>query len=201
MKANFQSALLAQKQDAFLRQHPEAELPDNFFQEVLTDQIGRGYLNRLGDAKNWELEDAGAAEIYGWLKFERLPIKPGREDDNSLLENWQSTLSACHSMHLKLAFVLIRKRGRVELYLGATSDDGDSAAAVEKLRQAIMIHMPGAQLDKLSQSNDEPDQTLGDFKHFGIVTGIPSLRGEKSGVSLQTLDKLARGIQIADDDG
>lgn len=200
MSNAFESELSARKDESLAIQHPENELPDNFFINLMDDQIGRGYLNRLPEASQWQLEQAGMAPQYGWLKFERLPIKPGRAEENSLLDNWQSVLSACHSMNLQLAFVMIRKWGKIELYLGATSINGNFDAAAEKFREAMMIHMPGAELVKLDRSNNEPKETLDNFDHFGVVTGIPSLRNDRSGISLQTLDKLARGIRIGSDD-
>ena len=200
MSNAFERNLLTSKEESRAIQHPENELPDNFFMNLMDDQIGRGYLSRLPKASEWQPEQAGMAPQYGWLKFERLPIKPGREDENTLLDNWQSVLSSCHSMNLQLAFVMIRKGGRIELYLGATSTDGNFSAAAEKFREAMMIHMPGAELSKLDRSDNEPKETLDNFNRFGVVTGIPSLRNDRSGISLQTLDKLARGIRIGKDD-
>lgn len=200
MSNAFESNLLTSKEESRAIQHPENELPDNFFMNLMDDQIGRGYLSRLPKASEWQPEQASMAPQYGWLKFERLPIKPGRAEENTLLDNWQSVLSACHSMNLQLAFVMIRKWGKIELYLGATSTDGNFSASAEKFREAMMIHMPGAELSKLDRSNNEPKETLNNFDHFGVVTGIPSLRNDRSGISLQTLDKLARGIRIGNDD-
>ena len=185
MSNAFESNLLTSKEESRAIQHPENELPDNFFMNLMDDQIGRGYLSRLPKASEWQ---------------PRLPIKPGRAEENTLLDNWQSVLSACHSMNLQLAFVMIRKWGKIELYLGATSINGNFDAAAEKFREAMMIHMPGAELSKLDRSNNEPKETLNNFDHFGVVTGIPSLRNDRSGISLQTLDKLARGIRIGNDD-
>lgn len=200
MANDFQNGLLSKQQETNALQHPENELPDNFFVNLTEDQVGRGYLNRMVDTSKWQFEQASIADRYGWVKFERLPIKPGREEENTLLENWQCVLSACHSMNLRLAFVMIRKYGRIELYLGATSADGEFETAAEKLREAVKIHMPGAELDNLDHSNKEPKETLRHLEYFGVVTGIPSLRHDRSGISLQTLDKLARGIHIDRDD-
>lgn len=200
MSNDFQNRLLTSREESLAIQHPENELPDNFFMNLMDDQIGRGYLSRLPKASEWQPEQAGMAPQYGWLKFERLPIKPGREEENTLLDNWQSVLSACHSMNLQLAFVMIRNLGKIELYLGATGIDGNFYAAAEKFREAMMIHMPGAELAMLDRSDNTPKETLNEFDHFGVITGIPSLRSDRSGISLQTLDKLARGIRIGYDD-
>ena len=200
MSNTFESNLLMSKEKSLAIQHPENELPENFFMNLLDDQIGRGYLSRLPKASDWQLERAGMAPQYGWLKFERLPIKPGREEENTLLDNWQSVLSACHSMNLQLAFVIIRKGSQIELYLGATSIDGEFNFAAEKFRESVMIHMPGAELSKLDRISNAPKETLKEFNKFGVVTGIPSLRNDRSGISLQSLDKLARGIRIGNDD-
>ena len=195
MKLTFRSKLMQAQEEAYQRQHPEAELPESFFRDLMDDQLGRGYLNRLPGAEQWKLEDAGLQGHYGWLRFHRLPIRPGKEEENTLLESWQSVLSACHTMKLSVAFVLLRRGGKTELYLGARAPEGKTEEAREQLGQCMAIHMPGAEL----QPPDERaflEETLENYTHSGIVTGIPSLRSERSGVTLQTLDKLARGIRI-----
>lgn len=178
------------------RQHPEQELPANFFRDLMDDQLGRGYLNHLPPVESWEMEAPGVAGEYGWLRFARLPIQPGREEENTLLESWQSVLSACHSMNHQIAFVLLRFGGHAEVFLGCRARDGQVGRAADQLRQCMAIHMPGAEFNRPSY-DEQPDTILRRyFNHSGVVTGIPSLRNERSGVTLQTLDKLARGIHM-----
>ena len=195
MKFGFNSKLMKSREEAYKKQHPEVELPDSFFRDLMDDQLGRGYLNSMPPAKEWEVSVPGLAGDFKWLRFNRLPIQPGKEEENTLLESWQSVLSACHTMNLRVAFVLVRRKGSTEIYLGAGSRDGKSSTAAEQLRQCMAIHMPGAELQEPSREGFMED-LLENYTRSGVVTGIPSLRSENSGVTLQTLDKLARGIHI-----
>lgn len=195
MKVLFNNKLLKEKQETYERQHPEEELPDSFFKDLMDDQLGRGYLNSMPPASEWAMESAGLRGNYGWLRFNRLPIRPGKEEENTLLESWQSVLSACHTMKLRIAFVLLRRKGHTEIYLGACAPDGKIDKAAEQLGQCMAIHMPGAEL-QAPKNRGVLEETLENFTKSGVVTGIPSLRGERSGVTLQTLDKVARGIRI-----
>lgn len=216
MKINFKNKILqrtfknemSQKQQQVNAQmYPEADLPENFFKQLMDDQLSKGYLNNLDDAKNWEYDGCGLKNMFGWLKFKRLPIRPGKEEENTILESWQSVLSACHTMNLSLAFVLLRQEGFSEIYLGARENNGKPETARQKLLQCLSIHMPGSELEDpnieiprdtgRSVSDIEiMEHTFRSLEHTGIVTGIPSLRTENSGVSLQTLDKIAKGINI-----
>ena len=195
MRFGFKSDLMKNREEAYKRQHPEAQLPDSFFRDLMDDQLSRGFLNEMPDAGKWAVCNPGLTGDFKWLRFNRLPIQPGKEEENTLLENWQSVLSACHTMQLRIAFVLVRRKGSTEIYLGAGSRDGKSTVATEQLRQCMAIHMPGAELQEPSREGFVED-LLENYNRSGIVTGIPSLRGENSGVTLQTLDKLARGIHI-----
>lgn len=195
MLFGFNSELMKNREEAYKRQHPEAELPDSFFRDLMDDQLSRGYLNSMPGAKNWAVGEPGLAGDFNWLRFNRLPIQPGKEEENTLLESWQSVLSACHTMQLRVAFVLVRRKGSTEIYLGAGSRDGNSDTAAEQLRQCMAIHMPGAELQE-PKREDYIKDLLENYTRSGVVTGIPSLRSEHSGVTLQTLDKLARGIHM-----
>lgn len=203
MKVNFKNKILQSKfknvmsqneQDAKARMHPEAELPENFFKTLMDDQLSKGYLNNLGDAENWKYDGCGLKKDFGWLKFRRLPIRPGKEEENTLLESWQSALSACHTMNLGLALVLLRRKGVSEIYLGARAKNGNTERAKQQLLQCLSIHMPGSELE--IPDTEIMEDEIDNLEHAGIVTGIPSLRTESSGVTLQTLDKIAKGINI-----
>lgn len=195
MKIKFKNEMLKKEQEAFNKMHPEAELPDSFFRNLMDDQLGKGYLNNFGDPDTWKYDDCGVKNEYGWLKFKRLPVTPGKEEENTLLESWQSVLSACHTMEISVAFVLLRKNQNASIYLGAKSKDGKTEKARQQLLQCLSIHMPGSELDLLRGEFAAPD--IVNYTHTGVVTGIPSLRSENSGVTLQTLDKLAKGINIS----
>ena len=50
MKFGFSSKLMKKREEAYKKQHPEAELPDSFFRDLMDDQLGRGYLNSMPPA-------------------------------------------------------------------------------------------------------------------------------------------------------
>lgn len=195
MKLTFKSKKLAAQQEAYLRQHPEDQLEENFFRTLMDQQLSRGFLNGLPPAQDWELGQSGLSGQFGWLRFTRLPIQPGKEEDNTLLESWQSVLSACHTMGLRVAFVLLRRQGHTQVYLGACQSGGTTHRAVQQLRQCVSIHMPGAELQP-PKATGVLEEILENFESSGVVTGIPSLRRDNAGVSLQTMDKLSRGVRI-----
>ena len=109
MLFGFSSDLMKSKEEAYKRQHPEAQLPDSFFRDLMDDQLGRGFLNGMPDAREWAVCYPGLTGDFKWLRFNRLPIQPGKEEENTLLESWQSVLSACHTMNLRVALVLVRR--------------------------------------------------------------------------------------------
>lgn len=94
MKLSFKSKKLAAQQEAYLRQHPEDQLEENFFRTLMDQQLSRGFLNEMPPAEVWEMEKPGLRGQFDWLRFTRLPIQPGKEEENTLLESWQSALSA-----------------------------------------------------------------------------------------------------------
>ena len=56
MKLNFQSKLLTEKQSEMLARHKQG-LPDSFFKDLMNDQLGRDYLNRLSSADKWHFSE------------------------------------------------------------------------------------------------------------------------------------------------
>lgn len=195
MKLSFKSKKLAAQQEAYLRQHPEDQLEENLFRTLMDKQLSRGFLNEMPPAEEWEMERSGLSGQFDWLRFTRLPIQPGKEEENTLLESWQSVLSACHTMGMQVAFVLLRRHGHTEVYLGACSSGGTARRAAQQLRQCVAIHMPGAELQP-PRTTGALEGILENFESSGVVTGIPSLRRDNAGVSLQTMDKLSRGVRI-----
>ena len=152
MLFGFKSNLMKNREEVYKKQHPEAQLPDSFLRDLMDDQLGRGYLNSMPPASTWEVKDPSLAADFQWLRFARLPIQPGKEEEKTLLESWQSVLSACHTMNMRVAFVLVRRKGRTEIYLGACKRDSSGGLAAEQLRQCMAIHMPGAQLQEPSNN-------------------------------------------------
>ncbi|MBQ3078585.1 MAG: ATP-binding protein [Clostridia bacterium] len=182
------------------KKHPEAALPADCFSVLMDDQLSRGFLNRMDAPDEWKIEPSASRQSFGWLKFVRLPVGPDGNDDGKLMENWQSVLSACHTLGIRLAFILIRAKGKTGVYVGACYPDGRIQSAANVLKQSMTIHMPGAELAK-ADDWDSPDFLLSKLSDAsGVVTGIPSLRESREGSLLQTLDKLAKGISVQGND-
>lgn len=176
-------------------QHPETALSDNWIQTLMEDQLARGYLNRMEPAENWNMPESEFSQRFGWQKFIRLPIRPDESDDGQLMECWQSVLSALHTLDTKIAFVLLRARGKTNVYVGACARNGKTDYAAKVLKQSLTIHMPGAELEE-PDGWETPEFLLSKLSEAsGVVTGIPSLRGANA-FRLQTLSKLSRGISV-----
>ncbi|MBQ3170263.1 MAG: hypothetical protein IJB99_10940, partial [Clostridia bacterium] len=191
--------LIAEKETALENargaQHPETALSDNWIQTLMEDQLARGYLNRMEPAANWNMPENEFSQRFGWQKFIRLPIRPDESDDGQLMECWKSVLSALHTLDTKIAFVLLRAKGKTHVYVGACARNGKTDYAAKVLRQSLTIHMPGAELDE-PDGWETPEFLLSKLSEAsGVVTGIPSLRGANA-FRLQTLSKLSRGISV-----
>lgn len=178
-----------------LQNGQETALPPSFFRILMDDQLGRGYLNRIRPS-DWNPEDGISDERipdYKWLHISCLADSEGRNAD-VISENWRSVLSTCHAIGMRVAFVLLRTAGKTELYLGAASSCG-SYDARNQLHNNISSHMPEMELKTVhdEECKNRLMGPLGNMNYGGIITGIPSLRGEP-GNATQTLDKLAQGI-------
>ena len=170
----------------------ETQIDGNWLPYLMDMQLSRNYLNAVQDPAGWKLSNAGPNAPFGWLQIERLPVNP--DEAQELLYAWQSVLSACHTLNMRVAYVLRRVNGRTRLYLGALSPDGNKATACGALRQCVSIHMPGAVLNqqRAGFSMAEALEDVGTCS--GVITGLPSLHMEDGRSVTQTLDKLARGI-------
>ena len=178
----------------------QVEVPETFFQSLLSDFLERDYLNY--SAHQSFLTKGLPKRSVQWLQIARLPIHPNEHADYNLLSHWQGVLSSLHAWNYRLIFMLQRFNGQTKLYLGAVSFDQGltNEDAIEQVREAAFGSMPGMEMRILDASKgdvyDEIAVPLNEMDHVGAVTGIPSFADENDKKALeQTLDQLAFGIR------
>ncbi len=173
-------------------------VPDNLYRELLDCSLERSYLDHVHERKKFpEVEEADTKVT--WLQMTRLPIHPENIDSFDLFSRWQGVLSSLHAWGYRLLFLLQRKNGQTNLYLGTISSKREftSNDAIEQFKQATSGSMPGVELAPVDDAEafTEINMTLHQYKSMGAITGLPSFfDGQVPGV-LQTLDSLAFGIK------
>lgn len=180
----------------------EISVPNNFYQQLLDYFLERGYLNTLQEREKFvDFRAMGIADRKDitWLKIMRLPIHPNELKEYDLLSRWQSVLSTLHTWGHRLIFLLQRRNGETNIYLGTTSLSRNTSAkqALEQFKEAAMSGMPGIELQPLLTPKEQMEfaGNLSDNTVIGTVTGIPSLRQNSKFGILQTLDQLAFGVR------
>jgi hypothetical protein len=180
----------------------EISVPNNYYQQLLDYFLERGYLNTLPQRDKFvDFRASGDYERKDitWLKVIRLPIHPNELKEYDLLSRWQSVLSTLHTWGHRVIFLLQRRNGETNIYLGtaALSRNSNAKQALEQFKEAAMSGMPGIELHPLLTKKElmEFAGSLSDNTAIGTVTGIPSLRKSSQTGTLQTLDQLAFGIR------
>lgn len=180
----------------------EISVPNNFYQQLLDYFLERGYLNTLPERDRFvDFRAMGTSERKDitWLRVMRLPIHPNEMKEYDLMSRWQSVLSTLHTWGHRLIFLLQRKNGETNIYLGTTalSRSSNAKQALEQFKEAAMSGMPGIDLHPLLTAKEQIEfaGNLSDNTTIGAVTGIPSLRQNSQFGILQTLDQMAFGIR------
>lgn len=180
--------------DARYSQKP-LEVPDDFFNTLLHDSLERGFLAGF----NEKISIPVARQIcnVAWMQIDRLPIHPSQEENYDLLSKWQSTLSMAHLLQQRIVFLLQRNKGITRLYVGIhNGKNTGNRTAVKQFEKAAKLHMQGIsthliedekEINRIESRNDI-------LSNIGVVTGIPSLRKKDQKNIIQTLDKIAMGI-------
>lgn len=197
MKLNLTDKNKAASLKAMGIQLPAEDLPMNYFQELLNDQLGRDFFNYLQDAQKWSFPECKERNAYRWLRFDRLPIPPAQAENYDLMNKWQSVLSAAHANGNQIAFLLTRNGGETSIYLGAfDSKTGKGDQAVKQLEQTAKVHMQGAAFSRI-EKDEHIQNFMNSLGSCGVVTGLPSSRFEKADQInlLQTMDRLTYGIR------
>lgn len=170
----------------------EEKIGGNWLPYLMDMQLSRNFLNGMCDPESWKMEVSGLNDQFGWVQIDRLPMDA--KNTNGIFLAWQSVLSACHTLGMKIAFVLRRANGRTRLYLGAIDPRGNKGAASNLMKQCVSIHLPGTVLTDKRENFCMADELDSVGACSGMITGIPSLQTEDNQPVVQTLDKLARGI-------
>ncbi len=177
----------------------EVEVPSALYRELLDYSMERSYLDSVSQRPSFPEVEAVDANRITWLRITRLPVHPANVDSFDLFNRWQGVLSSLHAWGYRLLFLLQRKDGETNLYLGTMSQNKDFTPddAIDQLKQATSGSMPGVELlpvdDKSAFENIH--MPLSGYGSMGAVTGLPSFADDNSKGVLQTLDSLAFGIK------
>lgn len=182
------------------------QMPLDLTNPLIEYMLERSYLEEMA-----RREDFIASRLLGqkskpisWIKIHRIPIHPSQSDNYDLLTKWQAVLSSLHAWQCKTIFLLQRKRGETNLYLGLQSNTLEGGIGL--LRSALINCMPGIEvepidnfdaknIDERAKGTLELYDVLNSYSVGGAITGIPSFRKETQSKFSQTLDQLAFGIR------
>ena len=175
-------------------------VPNNVYQQMLDYFLERGYLNFLPERDKFvdfsEINREKSMNIT-WLRVTRLPVHPSEARDYDLLSRWQCVLSALHTWGHRLIFMLRRKNGETNIYLGTAAL---TSHAIEQFKEAASGGMPGIELTPIATLDEKLKfhNAFAEHTCIGAITGIPSIKRNgkmtQFGI-LQTLDQLAFGIR------
>ena len=178
----------------------DVEVPDSFYETLLSEMLERGYLNETANQVFQPPKPQNRQNM--WMRITRLPLHPDNEESFDLFYHWQSVLATMHAWGYRLQFLLLRYQGETRLYLGTTTASAEVGAdtAMDQLYQATATGMPGIGLKPIDSEDkealDEQILTpLADMRYAGAVTGLPSFRMQEEQNVLQTLDQLAFGVR------
>ncbi len=172
---------------------PHFTFPAELSTPLMDYMLERAYLNDMAERDNFVVEQETDEAPIGWIRINRLPVKPGMDDDYDLITRWQSVLSSIHIWNNRLYFLLQRQNGRTGLYLGLKG--ANKKEVIARIKSALSNSMRGIDLEGLNMDeSDNLTSTLSQYSSIGAVTGIPSFRKETEYKELQTLDQLAFGL-------
>lgn len=177
-----------------LRQALPLEFPSELANPFVDYMLERSYLEDLSQRTSFEVSDRPEKKSLAWVRIERLPIHPSDDDQYDLLSRWQAVLSSLHCWDEKLIFLLQRREGATQIYLGMQAAETNKSLA--RLETALLNSMPGITAERLNfdQSMDLVEN-ITECPYCGALTGIPSFRKDSQFRELQTLDSLAFGIR------
>lgn len=196
---DYQSKIEALRNEPF-------QMPLDLTSPMLEYMMERSYLEDMSAR-----EDFIAARRQGqktkpvsWIKIHRIPVHPSQADNYDLLTKWQAVLSSLHAWNCKTIFLLQRRHGETNLYIGLRGNSIEGGVGL--LRSALINCMPGIEADPIdnlkAQDIDERakgtlelSSILDSYSVGGAITGVPSFRKETQSKFAQTLDQLAFGIR------
>ena len=190
---------------AALRDEP-FQMPLDLTSPMLEYMMERSYLEdmTLRPAFIAAREPGQKNKPISWIKVHRIPVHPSQADNYDLLTKWQAVLSSLHAWKCKTIFLLQRRHGETNLYIGLQGNSLEGGIGL--LRSALINCMPGIEaepidnlkatsFDERAKGTMELSGVLDSYSVGGAVTGIPSFRKETQSKFAQTLDQLAFGIR------
>lgn len=190
---------------AALRDEP-FQMPLDLTSPMLEYMMERSYLENMTSRPAFiaAREPGQKNKPISWIKVQRIPVHPSQADNYDLLTKWQAVLSSLHAWRCKTIFLLQRRHGETNLYIGLQGNSLEGGIGL--LRSALINCMPGIEaepidnlkatsFDERAKGTMELSGVLDSYSVGGAVTGIPSFRKETQSKFAQTLDQLAFGIR------
>lgn len=190
---------------AALRDEP-FQMPLDLTSPMLEYMMERSYLENMTSRPAFiaAREPGQKNKPISWIKVHRIPVHPSQADNYDLLTKWQAVLSSLHAWRCKTIFLLQRRHGETNLYIGLQGNSLEGGIGL--LRSALINCMPGIEaepidnlkatsFDERAKGTMELSGVLDSYSVGGAVTGIPSFRKETQSKFAQTLDQLAFGIR------
>lgn len=182
------------------------QMPLDLTSPMLEYMMERSYLEEMTSRPAFidAREPGQKNKPISWIKIHRIPVHPSQADNYDLLTKWQAVLSSLHAWRCKTIFLLQRRHGETNLYIGLQGNSLEGGIGL--LRSALINCMPGIEAEPIDNlkatSFDERVKgtldlsgILDSYSVGGAVTGIPSFRKETQSKFAQTLDQLAFGIR------
>lgn len=190
---------------AALRDEP-FQMPLDLTSPMLEYMMERSYLEDMTSRPAFiaAREPGQKNKPISWIKVQRIPVHPSQADNYDLLTKWQAVLSSLHAWKCKTIFLLQRRHGETNLFIGLQGNSLEGGIGL--LRSALINCMPGIEaepidnlkatsFDERAKGTMELSGVLDSYSVGGAVTGIPSFRKETQSKFAQTLDQLAFGIR------
>lgn len=196
---DYQSSIEALRDEPF-------QMPLDLTSPLLEYMMERSYLEDMTsrDAFIAAHQSGQKNKPISWIKICRIPVHPSQAENYDLLTKWQAVLSSLHAWKCKTIFLLQRRHGETNLYIGLQGNSLEGGIGL--LRSALINCMPGIEADPIdnlkatsfderAKGTMELSGILDFYSVGGAVTGIPSFRKETQSKFAQTLDQLAFGIR------
>lgn len=188
-----------------LRNQP-FQMPLDLASPMLEYMMERSYFENMADRQDFIASHLPGrkSKPISWIKIHRIPVHPSQAENYDLLTKWQAVLSSLHAWHCKTIFVLQRRHGETNLYIGLQGKSLEGGIGL--LRSALINCMPGIEaepidnlkaenIDERAKGTLELSGILDSYSVGGAITGVPSFRKETQSKFAQTLDQLAFGIR------
>lgn len=196
---DYQSSIDALRYEPF-------RMPLDLTSPMMEYMMERAFLEEMTDRQNFiaARKPGQKNKPISWIKVCRIPVHPSQEENYDLITKWQGVLSSLHAWECKTIFLLQRRHGETNLYIGLRGNTLDGGVGM--LRSTLINSMPGIEVEPIDnlKSDDIDERFKGSLKLFevldsysvgGAITGIPSFRKETHTKFAQTLDQLAFGIR------